>query len=137
MPCKTYLCAAATLGLASFAAHAGAVVAAKDAAFGTLDAEEIKKVFLGREPSINGQALVIVYQGSGTARTDFESKVLGKTGPDLSSYWSKLIFTGKAAAPAEAANDGAVKSRIGSTPGALGYISDGAVDGSVKVLFKY
>ncbi|MDR3419503.1 MAG: hypothetical protein P4L83_25265 [Nevskia sp.] len=125
------------LGLVAAQAQAGAVIVAKDSPLGPMDAEEVKKVFLGREPQLSGQTLTVVYQGEGAPRTDFETKVLGKTGADLSGYWSKLIFTGKAQAPVEAGGDLGVKTKVGSTPGAVGYVTDGAVDASVKVLFKY
>ena len=125
------------LGLAAAQAQAGAVVAGKDSPLAAMDSEEVKKVFLGREPQLNGQAVTVVYQKDSPTRTDFETKVLGKTGADLSGYWSKLIFTGKAQAPDEAAGDAGVKAKVGGNPGAVGYLGDGAVDGSVKVLFKY
>src|SRR5882757_1306872 len=89
--------------LSSMAAHAGAVVVSKDSPLATFDADEAKKVFLGREAVIAGQSVSVIYQKDGAIRTDFETKVLGKTGSDLSAYWSKLIFTGKAAAPDEVA----------------------------------
>ena len=38
---------------------------------------------------------------------------------------------------AELSGDAAVKAKVASTPGAIGYIDDGAVDGTVKVLFKF
>ncbi|MDE0856390.1 MAG: hypothetical protein OSA97_18385 [Nevskia sp.] len=124
-------------GLMAAQAQAGAVVAAKDSPLGAMDPEEVKKVFLGREPQLGGQALVVIYQKEGPTRSDFETKVLGKTGADLSGYWSKLIFTGKAQAPDEVAGDAGVKAKLAGNAGAVGYISDGAVDGSVKVLAKY
>ena len=125
------------LGLGAAQAYAGAVVASKDSPLAAMDAEEVKKVFLGREPQLGGQAVTVVYQKDSPTRSDFETKVLGKTGADLSGYWSKLIFTGKAQAPDEVAGDGGVKSKVAGNPGAVGYVSDAAVDGSVKVLFKY
>ncbi len=118
-------------------ANAGTVVAAKDSAFSAVDAEEAKKIFLGREARIAGQSVTVIYQKEGDTRTTFENKVLGKTGADLTAYWSKLIFTGRAQAPVEVSGDGEVKTKVSSTPGAVGYINDAAVDGSVKVLFKY
>ncbi len=118
-------------------AYAGAIVAAKDSPFAATDAEEAKKMFLGREASIGGQGVTVVYQKEGETRTTFETKILGKTGADLTAYWSKLIFTGRAQAPVEVSGDGDVKAKVNSTPGAVGYVNDGAVDGSVKVLFKY
>jgi len=123
--------------LSSMAAHAGAVVVSKDSPLATFDADEAKKVFLGREAVIAGQSVSVIYQKDGAIRTDFETKVLGKTGSDLSAYWSKLIFTGKAAAPDEVAGDAGVKSKLAASPGAVGYVSDAGIDGSVKVLLKY
>jgi ABC-type phosphate transport system substrate-binding protein len=117
---------------------AGAVVAAKDSGISTIDAEEAKKLFLGREPQINGENVVLIFQRQGApTRDEFESKVLGRTGAELTAYWSKLIFTGKANAPVEVGGDADVKAKVNNTPGAIGYISDGTVDGSVKVLYKY
>jgi hypothetical protein len=116
---------------------AGAVVMAKDSGIAAFDAEEAKKLFLGREPQLSGENVVLIFQRQGAIRDEFESKVLQRTGADLTVYWSKLIFTGKANAPVEVGGDADVKAKVNSTPGAVGYISDGAVDGTVKVLYKY
>jgi ABC-type phosphate transport system substrate-binding protein len=115
----------------------GAIVTAKGSNLAAFDGEEAKKLFLGREPQLNGENVVLIFQRSGSTRDEFESKVVQRTGADLTAYWSKLIFTGKANAPVEAASDADVKAKVNSTPGAIGYISEGAVDGSVKVLYKY
>ena len=118
-------------------AQAGAVIVGKDSSFPSLDLDSAKKIFLGREISMNGQNIALVYQGEGATRTDFETKVLGKTGSDLTAYWSKLIFTGKATPPLEAGGDDGVKALVGRINGSVGYVSDGAVDDSVKVLYKF
>lgn len=121
----------------SFPCLAGSVVVGADSPAGALDAEAVKRVFLGREATVGGKPAVVVYQKAGAAKTAFESGVLGRSGADLAGYWSKLIFTGKAKAPEELSGDAAVKAKVASTPGAIGYIDDGAVDGTVKVLFKF
>jgi ABC-type phosphate transport system substrate-binding protein len=115
----------------------GAIVTAKNSNLAAFDGEEAKKLFLGREPQLDGENVVLIFQRSGSTRDEFESKVVQRTGADLTAYWSKLIFTGKANAPVEAAGDADVKAKVNSTPGAIGYISESAVDGSVKVLYKY
>jgi ABC-type phosphate transport system substrate-binding protein len=136
--CKFLLAFMVPAVVATTANAAGAVVAAKDSAISTVDAEEAKKLFLGREPQLNGENVVLIFQRQGApTREEFETKVLGRTGADLTAYWSKLIFTGKANAPVEVGGDADVKSKVNGTPGAIGYINDGAVDGSVKVLYKY
>jgi len=40
-------------------------------------------------------------------------------------------------APEELADDAAVKAKVASTPGAIGYISDAAVDSTVKVVMDF
>jgi hypothetical protein len=135
--CKFLLAFMAPATVSATAYAAGDVVAAKDSGIPVFDAEEAKKMFLGREPQVNGENVVLIFQRQGAIRDEFESKVLQRTGADLTAYWSKLIFTGKANAPVEASGDSDVKAKVNGTPGAIGYISDSSVDGSVKVLYKY
>ena len=52
-------------------AYAGAIVTAKDSPFAAIDAEEAKKIFLGREPVFGGQAVTVLYQKEGDTRTAF------------------------------------------------------------------
>lgn len=118
--------------VAAAQSHAGVVVAASNGKASTMDAETAKRVFLGRDPSAQ-----VVYQKSGATRAAFDKGVLGKPGAELTTYWSKLIFTGKAKAPVEVGSDAEVKAKLAANPNAVGYISDGAVDGSVKVLYKF
>lgn len=135
MNCK--LTVALLLSALAVAAHAGVIVVAKDSPIANIDADEAKRIFMGHESQVAGQAVVVLYQTDSALRTEFETKTLGKTGVDLATYWSKMVFTGKAVAPVEVIGDGGVKSKIAGTPGAIGYISDGAADSSVKVVFKF
>lgn len=123
--------------LAAGAAQAGAVVVATGSKAGAMNADAVKRVFLGREAAVGGAPVQVVYQKGGATRAAFDKSVLGKAGAELTTYWSRLIFTGKAKAPTEVDGDAAVKAKLASNPGAIGYVSDGAVDGSVKVLYKF
>lgn len=134
---KKFLCMALLLGLAAGSAHAGSVVVAANSDAGAMDAEAVRRVFLGREGTVGGAKAQVIYQKGGALRDSFDQAVLGKAGAELTTYWSRLIFTGKAKAPAELDGDAAVKAKVASTPGAIGYISDGAVDGTVKVLHDF
>jgi ABC-type phosphate transport system substrate-binding protein len=118
-------------------AEAGSVIVGKDASVQSLDQSEVQRVFLGRTGSLGGSPVVVVFQKSGATREAFDGKVLAKPGAQLTSYWSKLVFTGKAKAPEEVDSDAAVKAKVAATPGAIGYIDDSAVDASVKVVFKF
>jgi ABC-type phosphate transport system substrate-binding protein len=120
-------CAATLMGLTlAVNAYAGAVVVAKTSPISPLDEAQVKKIFLGRQLSVSGEPVMVLYQGEGPERTDFETKVLGKTGADLTIYWSKLIFTGKAAAPVQATKTSPAKSKTGEEIPAIDYISDEA-----------
>jgi ABC-type phosphate transport system substrate-binding protein len=128
----------ALLFAGSMAAYAaGAVVVGKDSPLAAMDADQVKRVFLGRENSINGARVIVVYQKEETNRTPFETKVLGKAGPDLSAYWAKQIFTGKASAPEEVSGDAGVRAKVTSSPNAIGYVTEAGVDSTVKVIFRY
>lgn len=128
----------AVLALAcAFQANAGSVVVSASSKATAMDAEAVKRAFLGRQDTIGGAQALVVYQKGGATRADFDRTVLGKSAADLSSYWSRLVFTGKARAPAEAEGDAAVKAKVSANPGAIGYIADGAVDSSVKVVYKF
>jgi len=63
--------------------------------------------------------------------------VVGRAGAQLSSHWSRLVFTGHAKAPEEVAGDAAVKAKVASTPDSIGYISDAAADSTVKVVMVF
>jgi ABC-type phosphate transport system substrate-binding protein len=133
------LLAGTAAALITVQAMAGAVVAGKDAPLGNIQSDEAKKIFLGRESSVGGHDIQPIYQKIGASpRADFDGKVLDKPSADLAGYWSKLVFTGRATTvPKEVGDDGEMKKTVNSTPGAVGYISDAAVDDSVKVLLKY
>jgi ABC-type phosphate transport system substrate-binding protein len=123
--------------VAAAQANAGAVVVASGSKAGAMDANAVKRVFLGREASVGGAPAQVIYQKGGATRASFDKGVLGKAGAELTTYWSRLIFTGKAKAPVEVGSDAEVKAKLAANPGAIGYVSDGAVDGSVKVLHTF
>lgn len=126
---------AVTFAVAS-PAFAGKVVVAANSAQGNLDKAAVQAIFLGRTAQVGGQPAVVVFQ-KGPVRAPFETGVVGRSGAQLASHWSRLVFTGRAKAPEDVADDAAVKAKVASTPGAIGYISDGAVDASVKVVFDF
>ena len=133
---KRILSIAALALLTASPAFAGKVVVAASSSQANLDKAGVQAIFLGRTAQVGGQPAVVVFQ-KGPVRAPFESGVVGRAGAQLTSHWSRLVFTGRAKAPEDLADDAAVKAKLASTPGAIGYISDGAVDASVKVLFDF
>jgi len=129
----------AVLSAASALAHADVVVvmsAKSDVA--SLSQAQVSQIFLAKSSSLpGGGAATPIDQDEGAdVRNEFYSKVTGKDAAQMKAYWSQLMFTGKAQRPKKVAGDDAVKKAVAASPGSIGYISAGAVDGSVKVVLK-
>lgn len=104
-----------------------------------VSSDDLSRLFLGKAASFSdGTKAVPVNQSEGAAaREEFDSKVLNRSAAQLKAYWSKLVFTGKGTPPKELADDAAVKAAVAGEVGAIGYISSGSVDSSVKVIATF
>ncbi|GAE51992.1 substrate-binding domain-containing protein [Xanthomonas arboricola] len=129
----------AALSLSAFCANADVVVvmSAKGGP-DSLSAAQVSQIFLAKSNSLpGGGAAVPIDQEEGVpTRDEFYKKVAARDAAQLKSYWSQLMFTGKAQRPKRVSGDDAVKKAVAATPGAIGYISASAVDASVKVVLK-
>lgn len=127
---------AAALGIAAFAAQAEVVVVVSaKSAVGPLTADQASQIFLGKAASFPGGGQAVpIDQADGASRSEFYTKVTGKDSAQVKAYWSKIIFTGKGQPPKEVPGDADVKKLVADNPNMVGYISKGAVDGSVKVV---
>jgi hypothetical protein len=125
------------LAAAARGACAGAIVVAKASPLQTMTMDEASRVFTGRQHNLQSQPVTALWQRSGPVREEFNQKILGRTGPELSSYLAALVFTGRCVAPVELTNDEQVKQTLIANPNDVGYISDEAIDDSVRVLLKY
>lgn len=64
----------------------------------------------------------------------FSAGVLHQAPSVVEAYWQQQIFSGRATPPPERAGDAAVVEYVAANPGAIGYVSAGAVTAAVKVL---
>lgn len=98
--------------------------------------DALAQIYLDKSKSLpDGTPATPVDQPEGSAqRAKFYQDVTNKDERELKSYWSKRMFTGKGKPPQTLADDRAVKEYVARTPGAIGYVSGSAVDGSVKIL---
>lgn len=129
----------AALLTATSVAQAGVVVVMSSKSdVSSLGKAQVAQIFMAKTDALpNGRVAKPVDQAEGSAvRNEFYDKVAGKSPAQMKAYWSQLTFTGKAQPPRKVSGDAAVKAALGDNPAAIGYISDGAVDGSVKVVFK-
>ena len=123
--------------LASAAATADVVVVTSaKAGAATLNKQQVSDIFLGKASTFpDGKQVVPIDQADSSAfRDEFHSKVTGKSGAQLKSFWSKQVFSGKGTPPKEVANSAEVKKLVADNPNMIGYIDKAVVDASVKVV---
>ena len=123
--------AAAALFLALPAMAEVVVVVNPKAAEASMTKDQVAQFFLGKSSAMSP----IDQPESAPARAEFYKKVTDKDASQVKALWSKLVFTGKATMPKEAADSAAVKKMVASDPKAIGYIEKSAVDASVKVIY--
>jgi ABC-type phosphate transport system substrate-binding protein len=128
----------ATLLLFSFSLPADVfvVTGAKNSSI-TLSKNQISDVFLGKVTSLpdGSNATPIDQSESSPLRNEFYSKVSNKSTNQAKAHWAQLYFTGRGTPPREVSSSSDVKKIVNSTPGAIGYIEESAVDSSVKIIF--
>lgn len=97
---------------------------------------QVRDLYLNRSKALpDGQkATPFELPGGNAIRAEFHDKITGRNDAQLKAFWSKQVFTGRGQPPAEVASVAAMKSRVSSTPGSIGYIDETDVDSSVKII---
>ena len=130
----------AALWLAPLSVQAGVVVIAHPSVqVSALTADQVSQLFMGRSSQLpDGTAVKMLDLAEGSpVRAQFIDKALGKTEGQLRSYWSRMIFTGKAQPPRMMKSTLDVMRSVASAPGYIGYVdSKDAVGDKVKVLYS-
>lgn len=129
--------ALAALLLAPCALGGEAVVTGAKSPVGALSRTQVRDLFLGYISALpDGSAAVLIDQPeSSPLRNEFYLKLTNKTATQAKARWAKLYFTGRGMPPHEGSGNEEIKRFLNATPGAIGYIDQSAVDGSVKVIF--
>jgi len=125
--------------LFSSSSLAGVSVIVNSANGAAIDEGDISRIFLGKVKKFStGDKITIVnLKYKQATRNEFEKKVLNKSASQVKAYWSKLMFSGKGKPPKELASDKDILAFVAENPGAIGYVADGSVDDSVKVIKSF
>ena len=115
------------------------VIANKDIGISSVKATDLKDVFLGKKTKVGGVKVVIVLLKKGEANDTFLKTYIGKTAKQFSSYWKKLVFSGKSRMPKTFKTDKAVAEYVASKKNTIAYIAtssaqDAGIKDSIKVL---
>jgi ABC-type phosphate transport system substrate-binding protein len=76
--------------------------------------------------SVDCLRLVVDQTDRSSVREEFSRVVHGKSAAAVKSTWNQQIFSGRDVPPVEKSSDGDVVAFVRATPGAVGYVSDGA-----------
>jgi len=96
-----------------------------------------KKIFLGKKSNTGSMEIVPIDQGENSEiRKTFYKKVANKSPEKMKSYWSKLIFSGRAVPLKVINGDAEVIFWISENKNAIGYVDSKSVTDSVKVLLE-
>lgn len=117
---------------------AAIVVIGNTAGVAELSTKNAKKLFMGKKTKLaNGEKAQIIELVDGAAgRISFHEVVTGRSEAQLQSAWARLVFTGKAEAPVQVADDAAVIKAVSAATNAIGYIDESSVTADIKVLLK-
>jgi hypothetical protein len=96
--------------------------------------DELKRIFLATDTSLEGGHVVPVFEKGGAIHEAFLKQYLGKTDAALNIYYRSLVFTGKAFMPKILASDAEVAAYVAKTKGAIGYVEVGASAPGAKAI---
>jgi ABC-type phosphate transport system substrate-binding protein len=138
VPCGVALLTAPLGALAAPTAPAAGfrLVVHPDVGAPTLARELVADIFLKkttRWPDGSPISAVDLRFGS-SVRQHFSEQVLLRSASAVRNYWQQRIFTGRGVPPPELDSDEAVIRYVQSRRGAVGYVSESAVTGAVKVV---
>lgn len=127
------------LALSMYAVSAYAdvvVVVSAKSALTSLTAEQVTKIFLGKTNTFpSGENAVPIDHIEGSPiRNEFYARIVHKTPSQISSYWTKIIYTGDGYPPRQVDSDAVIRKVVANNPNAIGYIDKISVDGSVRVI---
>jgi ABC-type phosphate transport system substrate-binding protein len=88
--------------------------------------DELKRIFLGTDTSLEGSNVFPVFERGGATHEAFLKQYLGKTDAALNTYYRSLVFTGKAFMPKILRSDAEVVAYVAKTKDAIGYVDAGA-----------
>lgn len=88
---------------------------------------DVEAMFDGKKANwANGAKVVLVTQPDAAVHEAFLKNYVGKSPAQFATTWKKIVFTGKANAPATAKTDAEVVALVAKSPGAIGYLGDAA-----------
>ena len=102
-----------------------------------VSSDELKRIFLATDTSLEGGHVVPVFEKGGATHEAFLKQYLGKTDAALNTYYRSLVFTGKAFMPKMLGSDAEVAAYVAKTKDAIGYVNaDASAPGAKEIAVR-
>lgn len=89
-----------------------------------LTKRDVLNLFMGRSRSFPQHGAAMAYEiGDDTRRAGFYGVLGGMSLPQVTSYWARLMFSGRSLPPEKVADEHAVLQKVQSDPRAIGWVT--------------
>lgn len=109
------------------------IVTHPNTAVTSITSSQLERLYFGMSSRLPDGALATVFDSDGESKNLFYSKILKKTPEQVSKYWTRMLFTGKAQPPRTVRSD-EMKAALLQKPGSIGYIDSSKLDARLKVI---
>ena len=108
------------------------VIVNAQSSLSNISAADLSKLFQKKARRLpdGSDAVPLDQDKNSSVREAFSQAVHGRGVAQIEAYWQQQIFAGKDVPPDTRASDADVIAFVGSTPGAIGYVSSSATLGS-------
>jgi ABC-type phosphate transport system substrate-binding protein len=115
-----------------------AVIVSRDNHNAKMSQDTVARIFLAKTSSFpnDEDAIAIDMKKGSDEHSAFTESFLDKTPNQLATYWSRLIFTGRAKPNKAVSSAKEMKKIISKNPNMIGYIDVADVDGTIRVVAK-
>ncbi len=122
----------------AFADENPVVIVNQETPVDKIDQNQVTQIFLRQTQTwSNGKTIQPIDLKEGSSlKTDFYSKVTGRSPAQLRAYWARQSFTGMGIPPKEVSTTEEMNKMIENTPGAIGYINKTEIRKSNKIIFE-
>lgn len=103
-----------------------------------LSRDEVIDIFLGRYRKLpSGRvAMPIDMENPNQDRTRFYQLLVNKSPTEISSYWARLVFSGKTSPPFQVPDAQTAVELVQSNPNAIAYVDRASLNPRVKVVLE-
>ncbi|MFT3759608.1 hypothetical protein [Thauera sp.] len=118
-------------------AEAILIVTSLDSPIEKLSRDEAEQLYLGRRAALASSVPLLLDLPPSEDRDHFYLLLTSKNPSQIRAYWSRMVFTGRALPPKEAANADEVRRLLLENPSAIGYLpARYAKDPSLRILLR-